>query len=59
MLSSIKKHPFIEENISISSGNKPNQKNQNKIPIIRKDKEKNDIIIDLSKNNEIRNRKNG
>ena len=52
MLSSIKKHPFIEENISISSGNKPNQKNQNKIPIIRKDNEKNDIIIDLSQKKE-------
>ena len=50
MLSSIKKHQLIEENITISSGNKSNkeEKNPNKIPIIRKDKEKNDIIIDLS-----------
>ena len=54
MFPSIKKRPFIEENVSISSGNKPEQeknKNKNKIPIIRKNE--NDIIIDLSrKNNE-------
>jgi len=50
MLSSIKKHQFIEENITITSGNKSNkdEKNPKKIPIIRQNKEKNDIIIDLS-----------
>ena len=49
MLPFTKKHQFIEENISISSGNKPSDEKNNpkKIPIIRKDK-KNDIIIDLS-----------
>ncbi len=53
MLSSIKQHQFIEENISISSGNKTNieEKNPKKIPIIRRSKEKNDIIIDLSSKN--------
>jgi hypothetical protein len=53
MLSSIKPHQFIEENISISSGNKTNieEKNPKKIPIIRRSKEKNDIIIDLSSKN--------
>ena len=50
MLTSTKKHPFFEENISISSGNQPElekNKNKTKIPIIRKNN-KNDIIIDLS-----------
>ena len=53
MISSIKPHPFIEENISISNGIKSNQenKNTNKTPIIRQNKEKNDIIIDLSQKN--------
>ena len=53
MLSSIKPHQFIEESISISSGNKTNieEKNPKKIPIIRRSKEKNDIIIDLSSKN--------
>lgn len=51
MLSSIKPHPFIEENITISNGIKSNQENTNKIPIIRQNKEKNDIIIDLSQKN--------
>lgn len=50
----LKKHKFIEENISISSGKQPDQdknKNKNKIPIIRKDK--GGLIIDLaSKKNE-------
>ena len=53
MLSSIQPHPFIEENITISNGIKSNQENKNinKIPIIRQNKEKNDIIIDLSQKN--------
>lgn len=53
MLSSIKKHQLIEENISKSSGNKTNieEKNPKKNPIIRRSKEKNDIIIDLSSKN--------
>ena len=40
MLPFTKKHQFIEENISISSGNKPSDEKNNpkKIPIIRKDK---------------------
>ena len=53
MFPSIKKRQFIEENISISSGNQPEHeknKNKNKIPIIRKNN-KNGIIIDLSKKN--------
>ena len=56
MLPSIKKKPFIEENISISSGKNSNKENSNpkKIPIVRRDKEKNDIIIDLSSKKEIK-----
>ena len=50
MFSLLKKHKFIEENISISSGNQPDQdnnKNKNKIAIMRKDN-KGGLIIDLS-----------
>ena len=56
MLSSIKKKPFIEENISISSGKNSNLENKNskKIPIIRRNKGNNDIIIDLSSKKEIK-----
>ena len=49
----MKNHPFIEENINISPGNKT-IKAQNKvqnIPLIRKNpNDKNDVIIDLSSN---------
>ena len=56
MSSLIKSNQFIEENISISSNNQlsqdnTNNKNQKKIPIIRK-YNNTDIIIDLSQKNE-------
>ena len=50
MAEKIKSHPFIEENISISSKNKKEKKgNDKKIPIIRK--ENNNIVIELPQKN--------
>ena len=49
----MKNHPFIEENINISPGNKTikAQNKVQKIPLIRKNpNDKNDVIIDLSSN---------
>ena len=49
----MKNHPFIEENINISQGNKTikAQNKVQKIPLIRKNpNDKNDVIIDLSSN---------
>ena len=49
----MKSHPFIEENINISPGNKTikAQNKVQKIPLIRKNpNDKNDVIIDLSSN---------